>query len=188
MLLALTAPIQLLVAGLVAMDLGTPVLFNQERAGMNGRIFRLVKFRSMRSQSPGAALSDAERVTKFGRWLRRVRLDELPQLWLILVGHMAFVGPRPLYPDPHSASNRLLFDYRHQVRPGLTGWAQVNGNTFLDEREKLALDAYYVSRSSITFDIRILLLTFLVIVRGERRNNQAIEEALRYADRISRCS
>lgn len=186
-LLALTAPVQAIVAVLVAVSLGRPVLFVQERAGLEGRVFRLRKFRSMRPQPPAAPpLGDEERVTPFGRMLRRFRLDELPQLWLILRGRMAFVGPRPLYPDPHSSANAALFRYRHRVRPGLTGWAQVNGNTLLEEHEKLALDAVYVDRASPLFDLIILARTLEVIVRGERRNEAEIREALHHADRIGR--
>lgn len=187
LLLAATAPLQLVIAVLVAANLGRPFLFAQERAGREGTVFRLVKFRSMRPQpAEGAPLSDPERVTRLGRVLRRFRLDELPQLWLILRGDMAFVGPRPLFPQAHLSSNRALFHYRHRVRPGLTGWAQVNGNTLLDEREKLALDAIYVDRCSVIFDLLILLRTVWVILGGERRNEDEIAEALRYADRIGR--
>lgn len=188
-LLVLTAPVQAAVAALVASNLGRPILFTQERAGMNGSRFRLVKFRSMRPQAAKAPfLTDEQRMTGPGRALRRFRLDELPQLWLILRGKMAFVGPRPLYPDAHSLSNEELFRYRHRVRPGLTGWAQVNGNTLLEEREKLALDAVYVERSSLLFDLTIVMMTVGVILGGERRNEIEIAEALRYADRIGRDS
>lgn len=177
-------PVMLVEAVFVAASLGRPVLFYQERAGRNGTTFKLVKFRSMRPQAVGQpALTDEQRVTRTGLLIRRLRLDELPQLWLILLGHMAFVGPRPLYPDGASPENRALFARRGEVRPGLTGWAQVNGNTLLTEREKLALDVDYVRRYSPSFDLKILAMTILTVVCGERRNEAAIKEALDYADR-----
>jgi lipopolysaccharide/colanic/teichoic acid biosynthesis glycosyltransferase len=186
-LICLTAPLHLLTAVLVATDLGRPVLFYQLRKGRNDSIFRLVKFRSMRPQpTDGRILDDAARVTPGGVFIRRFRLDELPQLVLILSGQMSLVGPRPLFPFGHAPENDRLFRYRHRVRPGMTGWAQVNGNTLLSEREKLALDAVYVSRTSIHFDFWILWLTFLTILRGERRHEGNIEGALRHADRINR--
>lgn len=186
LLLVLTLPIQVLTAALVAVDLGRPVIFRQLRAARGEGTFQLVKFRSMRHQPAGASLSDEERVTAVGRFLRRTRFDELPQLWLILRGDMAFVGPRPLYPRAHSTSNDDLFDYRRRARPGMTGWAQVNGNTLLSEREKLALDAYYVGHASFGFDLLIVVMTVGVILRGERRNEKALKEALAYADRLDR--
>lgn len=187
LILGLTAPLLLLLAILVAADLGRPVLFHQVRAGWKGATFRLFKFRSMRPPSDDAPQEgDAQRVTPLGRILRRLRLDELPQAALILTGRMSLVGPRPLYPSGHAAGNDRLFRYRHRVRPGMTGWAQVNGNTLLTEREKLALDAVYVSRASLLFDAWILWRTAVTIVRGERREDVHIERALRFADRLDR--
>jgi lipopolysaccharide/colanic/teichoic acid biosynthesis glycosyltransferase len=186
-LLVLTAPIQAATAVLVAVDLGRPTLFHQLRMGRGGQPFRVSKFRSMRHQPEvGAPLSDEERVTPLGRAIRRFRLDELPQTLLILTGKMSLVGPRPLYPSGHASENDPLFQRRHKVRPGMTGWAQVNGNTLLSEREKLALDVDYVSRVSLIFDLRILWLTVLTVLRGERRNEANIERALIHADRLDR--
>ena len=186
-LLVLTAPLQLLTAILVAGSLGRPTLFHQPRAGRNGATFRLFKFRSMRPQpTTGPQLDDASRVSAVGTMIRRFRFDELPQVLLILAGHMSMVGPRPLYPSGHDLTNDQLFRYRHQVRPGLTGWAQVNGNTLLSEREKLALDAVYVSRVSVLFDAWILWQTLVTVIRGERRHEANIERALRFADRLDR--
>lgn len=186
-LLCMTAPLQLITALIVAIDLRPPVLFHQLRAGRNGKTFRLFKFRSMRPQPENApARSDADRVTPAGLFIRRFRLDELPQVMLILSGSMSLVGPRPLYPSGHAPENDFLFRYRHRVRPGMTGWAQVNGNTLLSEREKLALDAVYVSRVSPGFDLWILWLTLETIVRGERRHAANIERALIFADRLDR--
>lgn len=184
-LLIVTLPLQILTALLVRMRLGSPVIFRQPRAGRDGHTFDLIKFRTMTHQpASGALLSDEERLSALGRSLRRFRLDELPQVWLILRGHMAFVGPRPLYPQPHSTENEALFRYRHRVRPGMTGWAQVNGNTGLTEREKLALDAVYVEKAGVGFDLIILARTVWVILRGERRHETNIGEAMKRADRI----
>ena len=186
-ILVITAPVQVIVAVAVATTLGRPVLFHQLRAGQDGSTFRLMKFRSMRPQpTKGSPLSDEERVTTAGRIIRRFRLDELPQLLLILLGHMALVGPRPLYPSGHGAENDLLFRFRHRVRPGMTGWAQVNGNTLLSEREKLALDAVYVAKVSPLFDVRILWQTLVTILRGERRDEANIQKALILADSLDR--
>lgn len=188
-LLVLTVPIQVVTAMLVAMDLGRPTMFYQHRMGQGGRPFRLFKFRSMRHQPEnGEPLSDDERVTPLGRAIRRFRLDELPQTVLILTGKMSLVGPRPLHPNGHAAENDILFQMRHRVRPGIAGWAQVNGNTLLREREKLALDVEYVARTSAFFDLQILWLTALTVLIGERRNEANIERALIHADRLDRNS
>lgn len=184
---AVTLPVQALTYVLVIRNLGRPAMFRQVRMGRGGEPFDVFKFRSMRPQPEDApALSDDERVTAFGRVIRRFRLDELPQVLLILSGKMSLVGPRPLFPTGHAPENDYLFRLRHRVRPGMTGWAQVNGNTLLSEREKLALDVEYVFRATPAFDLRILWLTVLTLLRGERRNEAAIRRALIHADRIDR--
>ena len=136
------------------LNLGRPVLFAQERAGRGGRPFRLYKLRSMR-EGPG---TDAERLTRFGRWLRATSLDELPELWNVLKGEMSLVGPRPLpvryLPRYSPAQNR-----RHEVLPGITGWAQVNGRNALDWETKFRYDTAYVDELSLWLDAKILLLT-----------------------------
>lgn len=187
-ILVLTAPIQAVTLLLVAIDLGHPAMFHQQRMGKDGVPFKVYKFRSMRHQSSESPLSDQERVTALGRFIRRFRLDELPQAILILKGTMSLVGPRPLHPSGHAQENDHLFQRRHAVRPGLTGWAQVNGNTLLTEREKLALDVDYTSRLSLIFDLKILWLTVLTVIGGERRNEVEIERALIHADHLDRCS
>lgn len=188
-LLILTAPVQILTALLVAMDLGRPTMFHQLRMGRGGQPFRVFKFRSMRNQPAGGEpLSDEDRLTPLGRTIRRFRLDELPQTLLILTGKMSMVGPRPLHPSGHAPENNSLFERRHALRPGMTGWAQVNGNTLLSEREKLALDVDYISRASPSFDLTILWLTLLTVLKGERRNEANIERALIHADRLDRDS
>jgi lipopolysaccharide/colanic/teichoic acid biosynthesis glycosyltransferase len=181
-LLVAVTPLLAVLALMVAGDVGRPVLFHQRRSGLQGRTFDLFKFRTMRSQPPGAVLSDEARVTPLGRTLRRYRLDELPQLALVLVGRMSLVGPRPLPDEVLRQCPPELTRIRARCRPGITGWAQVNGNTLLDDHEKLALDVLYGARLGLAFDLRIMVQTLIVLALGERRNEANIEEALRYAN------
>jgi lipopolysaccharide/colanic/teichoic acid biosynthesis glycosyltransferase/glycosyltransferase involved in cell wall biosynthesis len=163
------APVMAILFVAVAMAMGRPAFFIQERAGLHRRPFRMIKFRTMTDarDAAGQLLSDEERVTKLGRFLRRSRLDELPELWNVLCGHMGLVGPRPLLPT--SAPNLgPRGDERLSVRPGLTGWAQVNGNTLLSDDQKLALDLWYVRNRSLSLDAKIILKTIGVIVFGEK--------------------
>ncbi len=150
----LWVPLAALVAAAVLLALGRPVFFSQMRAGKGGRPFRLVKFRSMR-EGEG---SDEERLSRFGRFLRASSLDELPELWNVLKGEMSLVGPRPLpvryLPRYTSEQNR-----RHDVLPGITGWAQVNGRNSLSWDEKFRYDVEYVDRRSMAMDLRILAMT-----------------------------
>ncbi len=158
--LALFSPLLVIVAFWVRRDLGTPVLFRQTRPGLHGRPFQMLKFRSMRDSlgHDGRLLPDEQRLTRFGRWLRASSLDELPELWNVLRGDMSLVGPRPLLTEylelytPEQAR-------RHEVRPGVTGWAQVNGRNAITWNEKFALDVWYVDHRSLMLDMRILWLT-----------------------------
>ncbi|MEB3266335.1 MAG: sugar transferase [Cyanobacteriota bacterium] len=166
--LVLLAPVLLLIAGLVRWHLGAPVLFRQWRAGRHGRPFRLFKFRSMREVCDplGQPLSDGERLTAFGALLRRSSLDELPELINILRGEMSFVGPRPLllsYLPLYSPEQSR----RHWVRPGLSGWAQVNGRNGLSWERKFELDVWYVDHRNLGLDLRIIGLTLLLAVSGQ---------------------
>lgn len=168
-LLVLFAPLLLLVGLFVAASLGRPVFFAQQRPGYRGRPFRLLKFRTMTqaTDGDGRLLSDAERLTAIGRLLRASSFDELPELWNVLRGEMSFVGPRPLlmeYLPLYSAEQRR----RHDVRPGITGWAQVNGRNELSWEKKFELDLWYVDHQSFALDLRILLLTLrsLLSARG----------------------
>lgn len=168
--LVATSPVMLILGIVVRCALGGPVLFRQRRSGLSGRVFTLVKFRTMTDArgGDGELLPDDARTPRIGWWLRRTRLDELPELWNILRGEMAFVGPRPLLPATIShagAQGRA----RGRVLPGLTGWAQVNGNTKLTNEEKIELDLWYVRNRSIRLDLLILLKTVMVVLRGERR-------------------
>ena len=158
----LWVPLLLVVALAVRVALGAPVFFTQERAGLHGRPFRLIKFRSMR---PGPG-TDAERLTRFGRFLRASSLDELPELLLVLRGALSLVGPRPL-PTMYLPRYSPEQARRHEVRPGITGWAQVNGRNSLSWAERFALDVWYVDHRSLALDVKILLLTVRTVLRHE---------------------
>lgn len=158
--LLVLAPVLLIVAFFVRKNLGSPVLFRQIRPGLNGRPFEMVKFRSMRDaiDKNGNPLPDEERLTPFGRALRATSLDELPELWNVLKGEMSLVGPRPLlmeYLEHYDSEQRR----RNDVRPGITGWAQVNGRNALSWEEKFKLDVWYVDNRSFWLDLKILFLT-----------------------------
>ena len=162
--LVLLAPVLAITALLVRVGLGSPVLFRQQRPGLHGAPFTLIKFRTMtdRRGADGALLPDAERLPALGRFLRASSLDELPELWNILRGEMSLVGPRPLlmqYLPLYSAEQAR----RHDVRPGLTGWAQVNGRNALTWDAKFAADVWYVDNRSLALDLRILWLTVLAV-------------------------
>lgn len=158
--LIILMPLLLILALLVRVNLGTPVLFKQQRPGRNGKPFILYKFRTMIEQRnvQGQLLPDSERLTPFGRFLRSTSLDELPELINVLRGEMSLVGPRPLlmrYLDRYTPEQAR----RHTARPGITGWVQVNGRNALSWEEKFALDTWYVDHLSFRLDLRILLLT-----------------------------
>lgn len=168
-LLVMLSPVILLVALLVRLRLGSPVLFSQLRPGLHGRPFRMFKFRTMRTaqvSDAGVSLSDAERLPAFGRGLRATSLDELPELWNVLVGDMSLVGPRPLLMDylPLYSAEQAR---RHEVRPGITGWAQVNGRNAVDWPERLALDVWYVDHRSLALDLKILMRTLTTVLRRD---------------------
>ncbi len=158
--LLLLAPVMGVVAWQVRRKLGSPVLFRQVRPGLHGQAFEMVKFRSMRNarDADGRALPDAQRLTAFGALLRSTSLDELPGLWNVLKGDMSLVGPRPLLMEYLPLYSTEQFR-RHDVRPGLTGWAQVNGRNALSWEDKFRLDVWYVEHQSFWLDMRILLLT-----------------------------
>ena len=171
-------PLMLVVGLFVYADLGRPILFRQVRVGKDGKLFTMAKFRTMRDtrDSAGRLLPDDDRVSAVGRTLRRFRLDEFPELAAILTGRMSFVGPRPLPPEilagiPRSAE-------RSVVRPGLTGLAQVSGNTLLTNPEKIAIDLYYTRVWTLWLDFRILLKTVGMVISGDRRDEALIARAI----------
>lgn len=179
-LLVLTLPLLVLVGLLVLLDVGTPLLFWQQRPGLFGESFRLYKFRTMRESGrkfdqdrKAHKMYDRRRMSAVGRWIRRLRLDELPQLFNILGGAMSFVGPRPLLPEdqPKQGMARL------SVRPGITGWAQIHGGDALTPEEKLVLDVWYIRHLSLWLDLKIIFQTFWVVWKEDKPSKQAIEQA-----------
>ena len=176
--LLLASPLLLILGLLVLSSVGRPILFRQVRSGKDGREFEMLKFRSMRdlTNDKGVPLPDQLRVTVVGRYLRRSRLDELPELINIVRGDMDFVGPRPLLPHTIHAlgeAGRI----RGLVRPGLTGLAQVSGNTLLTVEEKLRYDLWYVGNRSAALDAQILMHTIGVVIAGEKRIDWHADEA-----------
>lgn len=158
--LVLLSPIIAIVAWQISRKMGSPVLFRQTRPGLNGRPFQMVKFRTMKDavDAEGNPLPDSERLTPFGQFLRSSSLDELPELWNVLKGDMSLVGPRPLLMEYLPLYSPEQYR-RHEVRPGVTGWAQVNGRNSLSWDEKFKLDVWYVDNRSLWLDIKILFLT-----------------------------
>lgn len=168
LLLIVLCPLLLLLAGLVRIRIGPPAIYRQYRPGKNGRLFRLCKFRTMTDarDSNGALLSDAERLTSFGRFLRSTSLDELPEFWNVLKGDMSLVGPRPLlveYLDRYTPEQAR----RHEMRPGITGLAQVSGRNELSWEEKFKLDVWYVDNHTLWLDLKILAMTVWKVIRRE---------------------
>ncbi|WP_300692508.1 sugar transferase [uncultured Oscillibacter sp.] len=169
--LIVLSPVMLVVAILVRVKLGSPVIFCQERPGKDEKIFKMYKFRSMtdKRDENGQLLPDVVRLTKFGRMLRSTSLDELPELWNILKGDMSIVGPRPLlvrYLPYYTEEER----HRHDIRPGLTGLAQVSGRNFLPWEERFAIDLDYVERESFQTDVEIILRTVLKVIARKDTN------------------
>lgn len=168
LLLLLFSPILIVVAILLRIRMGSPIVFTQARPGKNNRIFTVYKFRTMTSDcdAEGNLLSDEARLIPLGQFLRKASLDELPQLWNVLIGDMSFVGPRPLlvrYLERYSPEQAR----RHDVQPGITGWAQVNGRNALSWDEKFRLDLWYVDHWSLRLDLKILLLTVKKVLKQE---------------------
>ena len=185
-LVTLLLPLLAVLAVLVYIDLGSPALFRQQRPGLRGKPFTFYKFRTMnnRTDENGRLLSDDGRLTGFGRRLRSASLDELPQLFNVIRGDMSLVGPRPLlveYLDLYTDEQMR----RHAVRPGITGWAQVNGRNALTWEEKFSLDLWYVDNRSFFLDLRIILLTLVRIIRKEGINQEGMATAEKFKGSIS---
>tara|TARA_B100001765_G_C19436565_1_gene308060 strand:+ start:241 stop:834 length:594 start_codon:yes stop_codon:yes gene_type:complete len=158
-------PIYILVALMVRFKFGSPVLFKQPRPGLNEKVFNMIKFRSMtmENDTSGILLSDSNRLTRFGEFLRSTSLDELPSLWVVLKGEMSLVGPRPLLVEYLPLYSKKQ-SRRHEVKPGITGWAQVNGRNAISWDEKFDLDVWYVDNQSVWLDIKILFLTIKKVI------------------------
>jgi lipopolysaccharide/colanic/teichoic acid biosynthesis glycosyltransferase len=164
--LIVLSPLLLCVAVLIRVKLGSPVLFRQYRPGKNAKLFRICKFRSMTDErdETGRLLPAAKRLNRFGRLLRASSLDELPNLWSIARGEMSFVGPRPLLPE-HLPLYTERQARRHEVRPGITGWAQINGRNVIEWEQKLEFDLEYVNQMSFRMDLLILMRTVDIVLR-----------------------
>ena len=171
LLILLTLWLFLIISIIIAIDAGSPVIYRQYRVGKDNKLFYIYKFRTMKNNTRLAAtkdLTEAESViTKSGRFLRKTSLDELPQLFNVLKGDMSFVGPRPLIPEEKEI-RQIRKDYGiYSVRPGITGWAQVNGRDMLSDEEKALFDKEYIDKQSLIFDIKIMIKTVMVVLKRE---------------------
>jgi lipopolysaccharide/colanic/teichoic acid biosynthesis glycosyltransferase len=170
--LVLALPLLVLLGALVRFKLGRPVFFRQIRTGVGGRTFEMIKFRSMRNafDAHGKPLPDEQRMTRFGRFLRSTSLDELPELINVLKGEMSLVGPRPLLPEylPLYSEDQMR---RHEVLPGITGWAQINGRNAISWKKKFELDCWYVDNRSFWLDFKIICLTLWKVLRKSDINH-----------------
>lgn len=177
--LLILLPIFLTISILVLLKMGTPIFFIQSRPGLNGKTFKMYKFRTMTNKCDknGKLLEDKDRLSNFGSFLRSTSLDELPTLWNVLCGNMSLVGPRPLLIEylPLYSKNQAR---RHDVRPGITGWAQVNGRNAISWNEKFELDTWYVENQSFVLDMKIILLTLKKVIKrdGISHNNHVTME------------
>nr|WP_315023612.1 sugar transferase [uncultured Aminipila sp.] len=172
MTILLLSPVLFVVYIMVKIKLGSPAIFRQERPGLNGRVFTMYKFRSMTDEcdEKGQILPDEVRLTSFGKLLRKTSLDELPELFNILKGDMSIVGPRPLlvrYLERYNEDQAR----RHEVKPGLTGWAQINGRNAISWEEKFKLDVWYVDNWNLWLDLKIFVLTFIKVFKREGINS-----------------
>lgn len=171
-LIALFLPVYAVISLLIYLKMGKPILFRQKRPGLSGKVFNIYKFRTMTNErnDSGELLPDKERLPSLGRYIRSLSLDELPQLFNVLKGEMSFVGPRPLLVE-----YLPLYDdeqkRRHDVKPGITGWAQVNGRNALSWEDKFKLDVWYVDNQSLWLDLKILLLTVKKVVKRDGISN-----------------
>jgi len=171
--LLLSVPTMVLIAFLIRLSIGKPLLFWQSRPGLHGKPFKMHKFRTMKElrDNSGVLLPDGGRLTTFGKFLRSASLDELPELYNVIKGDMSFVGPRPLlmqYLDRYTPEQTR----RHEVKPGLTGWAQVNGRNAISWEDKFKLDVWYVDHQSILLDLRIIWMTVLRVLKREGINHK----------------
>lgn len=171
LMILLLLPVLILVSIIIAVDAGRPVIYKQYRVGKDNKLFYIYKFRTMKNNTRLAATKDLTEadsvITKSGRILRKTSLDELPQLFNVLKGDMSFVGPRPLIPEEKEI-RQIRKEYGiYAVRPGITGWAQVNGRDMLSDEEKALFDKEYIDKQSISFDIKIMIKTVMVVLKRE---------------------
>ena len=171
--LILLSPVILICAIAIYLIDGSPVIFTQDRPGLNGKIFKIFKFRTMRKQT-SQNLSDFERMTKIGSFMRKTSLDELPQLFNVLAGDLSLVGPRPLLVEYLPLYNKTQ-SRRHDVKPGITGWAQVNGRNALSWEKKFELDVWYVDNWSLALDFKILAMTALKVLKRSGVNSNSAQ-------------
>ncbi len=169
----LSSPLLVILAMLTYLKVGSPILFRQTRPGLHGKPFTLYKYRTMTNQcdSDGTLLPESERLTSFGKTIRSLSLDELPELWNVIKGDMSIVGPRPLlmeYLDQYTPEQRR----RHEVKPGITGWAQVNGRNAISWEEKFARDIWYVDNHCLWLDMKILWMTVINVLKREGINQK----------------
>ena len=169
--IVLLSPVMLIIAIAILIDDGSPVLFKQDRVGLNNELFKIKKFRTMKRGTRNTSTADLSEsndcITKTGKFLRKTSLDELPQLFNVLDGSMSFVGPRPLIPEEDHIRTLRLENDIYSVRPGVTGWAQINGRDSLSDEEKTKFDREYIEKHSITFDAKIFFKTILVVLTGK---------------------
>ncbi len=183
--LILLSPLIIIVVIAVAIKMGSPVVFSQDRPGKNSRIFKFYKFRTMtnRRDLDGKLLPDRDRLTPFGEWLRQTSLDELPQLWNVLKGDMSFIGPRPLivlYLDRYSPQQAR----RHEVLPGITGLAQINGRNAISWPEKFKLDVSYIDNWSLLLDLKILVVTAIKVIKKDGINQEGFTTSKEFKGEI----
>jgi len=183
--LVVLLPIILLVAFSIRLKLGSPIFFYQQRPGLNGDLFQMVKFRTMLdiSDVDGNLLSDSARLTSFGKFLRSTSLDELPELWNVLKGDMSLVGPRPLLIEYLPLYNKQQAQ-RHDIKPGVTGWAQVNGRNAISWEQKFELDIWYVKNHNMLLDLKILWMTIFKVFKraGISQDNEVTMNKFRGSD------
>ena len=183
------SPLMFFISIIILLSMGRPIFFKQIRSGLNGKPFLIYKFRTMLDlrDEIGNLLPDDLRITSLGRILRYLRLDEFPELFNILKGDMSLVGPRPTLPEQVLTYNDFQ-KKRLSIRPGLTGWAQINGNTKLSWEDRILLDIWYIDHWDLLLDIKIIYETIKVVFNGERINPLVLEEARKYAIHLNRGS
>ena len=181
--IALLSPILISIGLIILFSIGRPIIFVQTRPGYDKRPFKFYKFRTMTNfvNDSGDLLPDEARLTKLGSFLRKTSLDELPSLWNVVKGDMSLVGPRPLLMDyiPHYSEQQIR---RHEVKPGITGWAQINGRNLITWEQKFKLDIWYVDNQSLWLDIRIIILTVWKVITGEGVNPKGRSTMKRFDD------